>query len=54
MYVDAGGNFVDVADFYGDGTVECVVGEIVKGRRDHIVLASRSDSGTVAAPTHVV
>jgi aryl-alcohol dehydrogenase-like predicted oxidoreductase len=40
-YMDAGGNFVDSADFYGDGTVETVVGAITQGRRDRLLLTSK-------------
>jgi aryl-alcohol dehydrogenase-like predicted oxidoreductase/alkanesulfonate monooxygenase SsuD/methylene tetrahydromethanopterin reductase-like flavin-dependent oxidoreductase (luciferase family) len=40
-YMDSGGNFVDVADFYGDGTAESVLGAAIKGRRDELVLASK-------------
>ncbi|WP_243718139.1 aldo/keto reductase [Actinomadura sp. 7K534] len=37
---DAGGNVVDTANFYGDGNSERIVGELLTGRRDRLVLAS--------------
>lgn len=39
--LDAGINFVDTADFYSDGESEEIVGEAIKGRRDHVVLATK-------------
>lgn len=40
-YADAGGNVVDTANFYGDGRSERVVGELLAGRRDRFVLATK-------------
>lgn len=40
-YVDAGGNVVDTANFYGDGQSERVVGELLAGRRDRFVLSTK-------------
>ena len=37
--LDAGINFVDTADAYGDS--EEIVGQALKGRRDHVVLATK-------------
>jgi len=39
--LDAGINFVDTADSYGNGLSETVVGKALKGRRDGVVLASK-------------
>jgi aryl-alcohol dehydrogenase-like predicted oxidoreductase len=39
MYADAGGNVVDTASMYGES--ESVVGELLQGRRDRFVLASK-------------
>ena len=39
--LDAGINFVDTADRYSDGESEEIVGQALKGRRDHIVLATK-------------
>lgn len=40
-YADAGGNVVDTANFYGDGHSERIVGELLAGRRDRFVLATK-------------
>jgi aryl-alcohol dehydrogenase-like predicted oxidoreductase len=39
--LDAGINFVDTADVYGEGRSEEIVGEALKGRRDQVVLATK-------------
>ena len=33
-YLDAGGNYVDSADFYTNGASETILGELIGGRRD--------------------
>ncbi len=38
--LDAGVNFVDTADVYGAGDSEEIVGEALRGCRDHAVLAT--------------
>jgi aryl-alcohol dehydrogenase-like predicted oxidoreductase len=40
-YLEAGGNFVDTADFYTNGTSESWLGEFTRGRRDSLVLATK-------------
>ncbi|WP_336205364.1 aldo/keto reductase [Nonomuraea sp. LPB2021202275-12-8] len=55
MYADAGGNVVDTASAYGES--EDVVGELLDGRRDRFVLASkytlsRDDSDLNASGNH--
>jgi len=40
-YVEAGGNFIDTANFYTGGTSERYVGDFLKGRRDEFVLATK-------------
>jgi aryl-alcohol dehydrogenase-like predicted oxidoreductase len=42
-YVEAGGNFIDTADVYTNGSSETLLGEFVKARglRDQLVLASK-------------
>ena len=40
-YVEAGGNFVDTANFYTGGTSESFLGEFIAGRRDALVLATK-------------
>jgi aryl-alcohol dehydrogenase-like predicted oxidoreductase len=41
LYVDRGGNFVDTASNYTDGESEEQLGELLTGRRDRIVLATK-------------
>jgi aryl-alcohol dehydrogenase-like predicted oxidoreductase len=40
-YVEAGGNFVDTANFYTGGTSERFLGEFLNGHRDAVVLATK-------------
>ena len=40
--LDAGVNFIDTADVYSDGRSEEIVGEVIKGSRDQIVLATKA------------
>jgi aryl-alcohol dehydrogenase-like predicted oxidoreductase len=40
-YADAGGNVLDTANEYGDGTAESVLGEALSGRRDRFVLTTK-------------
>ncbi len=40
--LDAGINFIDTADVYSAGRSEEIVGEVIKGRRDEIVLATKA------------
>ncbi len=40
-YVDAGGNFIDTANNYTDGTAERIVGDLVAGDRDRHVIATK-------------
>jgi aryl-alcohol dehydrogenase-like predicted oxidoreductase len=42
MCLDAGVNFIDTADVYSDGLSEEIVGEVVAGRRDEIILATKA------------
>ncbi|HEX7193278.1 MAG TPA: aldo/keto reductase, partial [Thermoanaerobaculia bacterium] len=39
--LDLGVNFLDTADMYGPFTNEQLVGRAIKGRRDHVVLATK-------------
>src|SRR6202043_3269859 len=43
-YREAGGNFLDTANFYTNGTSEKFVGEFVKGHRESVVLATKSSN----------
>ena len=38
---EAGGNFIDTANIYTDGTSESFLGEFLKGHRDSVVLATK-------------
>ena len=40
-YRAAGGNFIDTANLYTQGTSERILGELVSGHRDEIVLATK-------------
>src|SRR5437868_3242509 len=43
QYLEAGGNFVDTANMYTNGTSETFLGKFLKesGRRDRVVLATK-------------
>lgn len=41
VYRDAGGNFFDTANIYGGGQSERILGRLVAGSRDEVVLASK-------------
>ncbi len=41
LYVDRGGNLVDTAVNYTDGTSERFLGEFIGGKRERIVLATK-------------
>ncbi len=45
-YVDAGGNFIDTANKYTEGTSEKYIGEFITGDRDRFVLATKYTSNT--------
>ncbi|MEV0602806.1 aldo/keto reductase [Streptomyces sp. NPDC050315] len=45
-YADAGGNFIDTANNYTGGSSERIVGELLTGRRDQYVLASKYTCAT--------
>ncbi len=40
-YADAGGNFIDTANGYQDGASEEILGDLLAGRRDEFVLATK-------------
>jgi aryl-alcohol dehydrogenase-like predicted oxidoreductase len=40
--IDAGVNLIDTADVYSNGESEKIVGEIVKGRRDELLIATKA------------
>ncbi|MCW2864406.1 MAG: aldo/keto reductase [Actinoallomurus sp.] len=41
MCLDAGINLIDTADVYSNGRSEEIVGEVIKGRRDDVLLATK-------------
>lgn len=41
MYMDAGGNFIDTANLYTNGTSEKFVGEFIAEKRERVVLATK-------------
>ena len=41
IYADAGGNFVDTANYYTNGTSEKIVGDLIAKERSYFVLASK-------------
>ena len=41
IYVDAGGNVIDTADIYTDGTSEEFLGEMLQSRRDRFIVATK-------------
>src|SRR3984957_6738121 len=46
LFADAGGNVIDTADVYTNGTSETIVGDLLKGRRDRFVLATKFTNQT--------
>ena len=53
QYLDAGGNFIDTADVYGDGRSEEIVGKALAGRRDEVILATKVRFPMSDAPNDV-
>ncbi len=54
--LDAGIDWVDTAEVYGDGVSESIVGKALDGRRDEVIIASKvapSDEGTGFRPEQV-
>src|SRR5258706_5729992 len=45
-YREAGGNFIDTAKFYTNGTSEKFVGEFMRGHRESVVLATKYSNAT--------
>jgi len=40
--IDLGVNFIDTADVYGDGRSERLVGQLLKARREHVIVATKA------------
>src|SRR6201993_4555738 len=49
LFAEAGGNVIDTADVYTNGTSETIVGDLLKGRRDRFVLATKFTNQTDAS-----
>ena len=45
-YIQAGGNFIDTADSYQFGESESILGKLLHGRRNDVVLASKFSKGS--------
>src|ERR1700738_2629898 len=45
-YREAGGNFVDTANIYTNGTSERFVGEFIQGHRESVVLSTKYSNGS--------
>src|SRR6202022_3159686 len=41
LFADAGGNVIDTADAYTNGTSETILGELLKGRRDRFGVGTK-------------
>ena len=41
LYAERGGNFLDTANFYTEGTSETILGDLLTGQRDKFVLATK-------------
>lgn len=50
--LDAGVNLIDTADVYGYGRAEETVGEIIKGRRDRLIIATKCRAIVRDAPNN--
>jgi aryl-alcohol dehydrogenase-like predicted oxidoreductase len=46
LFADAGGNVIDTADVYTNSTSETILGDLLKGRRDRFVLATKFTNQT--------
>jgi len=46
LYADRGGNFIDTANVYTNGSSERFLGELLQGRRDRVVLATKYSLNT--------
>src|ERR1700716_1519237 len=46
LFADAGGNVIDTADAYTNGTSETILGDLLKRRRDRFALATNITNQT--------
>jgi aryl-alcohol dehydrogenase-like predicted oxidoreductase len=52
LALESGINFVDTADVYAFGESEEILGEALRGRREHVVLASKVNNRMSPEPNH--
>ena len=52
-YLDAGGNFFDCADVYGNGRSEEILGRAIASRRSDVVITSKAGMRTAQGPNGV-
>ncbi|GGD89443.1 aldo/keto reductase [Caballeronia grimmiae] len=53
-YAQAGGNFIDTADVYQFGQSEEILGNLLEGRRDDFLLASKFTYGAAPEPSRLL
>ncbi|HEX7885996.1 MAG TPA: aldo/keto reductase [Phenylobacterium sp.] len=53
-YAEAGGNFIDTADIYQFGQSETILGNLLQGRREDFVLASKFTNGATPNANRLV
>lgn len=53
-YTEAGGNFIDTADVYQFGQSEEILGDLLQGRRENFVLASKYTNGATPGADRLV
>lgn len=46
LYIDRGGNFIDTANFYTNGSAESLIGEFAQEQRERLVLATKYSLNT--------
>src|SRR3546814_13679775 len=51
--LDAGVNFLDTADVYSDGASESILGAAIKGRRDRVIVSTKTSLRMGDGPTDV-
>ena len=49
LFLEAGGNFIDTADVYTEGSSEEILGDLIQADREHVVLATKY---TLSNTTH--
>src|SRR5438552_14711937 len=53
-FFDAGGNFIDTANLYTNGTSETFIGDFLQGRRSRAVLATKYTNAARAADGQIL